>query len=607
MNIIQDYLKNDIDHSNRNKNNDFIVLKEEIKKNKKYSIEENKLNSYNWGIGLEHEVHFFHMVKMKDLKNKISFNIFDSMKSSYELVLNSEKYPELTLKQKLFLENIPFELSGRVCSGKLVLPRVPVNMAEFISGKHLSTQNNKKTMEYYCENIITNENLFKSVQKYNTKTKKLINKYGEIKTFPFGMSNYIKKDKTMYEDYTGSYHVTITLPFDINKITDKDYNKKFIKIHQNFANQIQWIEPLLIVAFFSADLKCMGTAEKKIKGSYRVMRVGWGNFAGSDVRKFQNGIGRYSNIKSHWRKGLNFKDIEKLKLCYNNNENNNTKNNTKKNNTKNSNSALSSNFRTFGMTDLSKPWHKESGTPMNIPNGIEIRIFDHFSTTYLIDLCRLIVYIAENSIKHQTKNYVYNNKYWIECIQNIMTNGWVAEISEKYVKEINKNLDLDIDVKSYNANDLFNIMNEKIYNKNKNGDIVKLMLTNPIIPKNPEINKNSWNFGFAIKLYDNPLLYKKFIKLIKLIDNKPVNIFNNTFYNIFNIDLWENDIINIYHFFIKFNIIIINNNIFNINITKFNIKKIIYHYLNYETINYSEKIKKNMINILAEEYNLNNL
>ena len=44
--------------------------------------------------------------------------------------------------------------------------------------------------------------------------------------------------------------------------------------------------------------------------------IGWGNFAGSDLRKLDKGIGRYSNIKSYWRKGLTFTDLDKLEPCY---------------------------------------------------------------------------------------------------------------------------------------------------------------------------------------------------------------------------------------------------------------------------------------------------
>ena len=41
------------------------------------------------------------------------------------------------------------------------------------------------------------------------------------------------------------------------------------------------------------------------------MATGWGNFAGSDLRVLtkKRGLGRYANLETKWRKGLNFKDI----------------------------------------------------------------------------------------------------------------------------------------------------------------------------------------------------------------------------------------------------------------------------------------------------------
>ena len=134
------------------------------------------------------------------------------------------------------------------------------------------------------------------------------------------MSSYIKTSENyrsknynlrpkLYKDYCGSYHITITLPYK-----EKMKLSKFIDIHKNFANMIQWIEPLLITAYFSADDKSMGTS-KKVRGSYRVVRTGWGNLAGSDVRKFNVSVGRYSNIPSYWRKGLVFDEQKLINYC----------------------------------------------------------------------------------------------------------------------------------------------------------------------------------------------------------------------------------------------------------------------------------------------------
>ena len=77
-----------------------------------------------------------------------------------------------------------------------------------------------------------------------------------------------------YLDYVGSYHFTFTLPCP-QDISDKE----FVKIHQNFANQFQWIEPILIASLFSGDPRTITQEDfdKKIRGSFRILATGWGN------------------------------------------------------------------------------------------------------------------------------------------------------------------------------------------------------------------------------------------------------------------------------------------------------------------------------------------
>merc|ERR1711990_136134 len=97
-------------------------------------------------------------------------------------------------------------------------------------------------------------------------------------------------------------------------------------------------------------------------------------------------------------------------------------------------SALSSNLRTFDASKEDK--HERSGAPMKKPYGMEFRIFDHFQDEFLVELCRIIVYVAENSRKHKSKKYVYKNRAWIKATQNIMLHGWRAILEDDYIKEL---------------------------------------------------------------------------------------------------------------------------------------------------------------------------
>jgi hypothetical protein len=530
-----------------------------------------RLSKYRWGIGIEHEVQLFHNPYIKgdddsynkdvDYNNKIiDFIVFDSLIPTIKLLNDTD----ISVLDREFLDNIPFEASGRKCSGEYVLEKVPVGMPEFVTTKPFSSLSYKpRKIEDYCNEIFMQEQRFIKIIKQNQHALGQINKYGKLIAFPFGMSNYIKVPtessrtaktykykKQLYEDYTGSYHITLTLPYEKNKQNNKKYQKEFINNHQQFANQFQWLEPLLVVGFFSSDLKSMGTTESRIRGSFRLMRTGWGNLATSNVRKFKDGIGRYADIDAHWRQGLEFKNLDKLKHC-----------NKVSIPEPGAVSALGANFRTFGSTDPARPWHRESGVGMTIPNGIEIRIFDHFPSKYLPELSRIVIYIAENSRTHKTNRYVYENKDWIKAVQEVMKSGWHAVLPIGYVNELRNNLGLKINTKSLMACDILEAVNIELFKKNCNGDYSYLMLNKykanqpPIIPY---INKGSWEYGFLIKLNRENKLNKDFFKFLKSLPiNEKLTVckFTKLFFEHFDSKLWKNNILDIMFFLQAHNVL----------------------------------------------------
>lgn len=535
---------------------------EELKKESKKSRFK-RLKDYHWGIGLEHEMQVFHKPPINSNKNIDSFIMFNG-KPRIEELLKTDK---ISILDKEFLEQIPFEPTGRKCNGKVVLEKTPIPMPEFVTEKPFNTLRDKRPIESYCVEIKEKENLYFKLLHLNEKTVKTEEKYGQLNQFPFGTCNYFKyplntgtdykfkKDKNgkdkLHTDYLGSYHITLTLPY-----TKKMSLDKFTKIHQNFANQIQWLEPLLITAFFSSDQKAVGTEKKRIKGSYRIVRVGWGNLAGSDVRKFNKGIGRYANIKPYWREDLVFHNMKKANYC----ENLAPK---LKKVEPGAVSGFSSNFRTFGSTDPNRPWHRESGIGMTKPNGVELRIFDHFDSYYLQELCKLVIYIAENSRVTQSKKYVYQNKYWIKALQNIMLHGWNAEIPKEYIDDLRKELGLKIKTKSKIAYDVLYQINEELYKKNKDGDYTYLFLDSITKPKLPEINRRSWEMGFMLKLNRNKDLMNKYNKLLQELSDKEItlNEYKKIFCKYFDINIWKNDLIDIIYFMEACNIINLKYNI----------------------------------------------
>jgi hypothetical protein len=340
------------------------------------------------------------------------------------------------------------------------------------------------------------------------------------------------RDK-IYRDYVGSFHYTITLPFEKKEVyTEKD-QEKFRNMHYNFGAMFQWMEPLLLAAYFSCDQEAMGTKKKKIRGSFRVARVGWGNFAGSDMRKKTTGVGRYADIFPYWRKNFQFDESEIVDQCSPRNPGLEEDQAV---------SSFSSNIRTFGPPTPNKPKNRVSGAKMTIPNGVEIRIFDHFPTIYLLSLLQIIILIAANSATTTVKDFVYEDKEWITTLQQIMLQGWKYNVSDLFIQKIKNVLGLQVvKFKSRRAYDVLCGLVDALFEKNKDSDIVFMMYGPLKKPFVPSINKHSWDFAFMLKLLKDKDLYKRYLIFIdKIIDETDVNVFKKKLVEVFGDD-WKNN------------------------------------------------------------------
>lgn len=529
-----------------------------VKKNNKRSSIFRKYIGAKWGMGIEHEVHFFHSNNQMNFNKPIDSIIACDVTHAIQRVLKNdedifqkkgysilEKWAEendLPKKSRMdlraLLSAVPAEKSGRVCAGKPALKRIPIFMPEFItrSGNdrnpfvEIKTEKSRK-VEQFLRDVESKEALIlKIIKDLDQILQKRIKKYGDLTSYPTGMSSHIrvptmyethfkkeegdtdpdlpytfKKEKDgsykTYKDYTGSFHITLTLPFFENISTEK-----FTKMHENFANTIQWIEPLLLTSFFSGDDRCFGTDKKYPRGSFRVMRVGWGNFAGSDVRQFDKGIGRYAVIPSYWRDGLEFDDMGDLSYCDGLSE-------SILKNSPRAVSSLSSNFRTFGSRDPKRPWHRESGLGMTKPNGVEIRIFDHYNINKATEnlnidtLVFLMIYLAENSRVSPPSKYVYENRGWIDTMHECMKHGYLAKIPDAYVEELRNQLGLKLDTKVRHGFRFFEILVKELIEKNKNGEWNTIMLSKHYDKLNlniERINELSWQLGFLFYADKHP-------------------------------------------------------------------------------------------------------
>ena len=521
-----------------------------------------------WAAGIEME----HTYVLNPLSKK--GNMEDNLKQFYILDIGKiVKYIIKKYKNSNIYRNIPeAEVSGRKCGGvSIIKPDPRHSMLEIATNDPFSLKSNikieKNNILYYSKKIISLQK--KSIKDLNIfyKNEKLWeNKhiYNSVIPYPYSMSNRLKnadiildnmKDTKKKTNYTGSYHITLTLPFKPLENRELYYEK-----YKRYINQFQWIEPLIVALYTTTDMRGIGSKKVYSRASYRILLSGWGNPAGSDVRKFDQGLTRKVNIPLYWRKGLHFPGKDKVeKYC----------GNPKR---KYDNEYVDPDRDLFDMGgDFRTPsgGHGENWSVRNRLkgefNGVEMRILDYFPPRHMASLLRIIVFLLENSRNKNNEIYVYEDKDWIKTIQNVFKDGWRAELPKNYIKKLEKALYLRFPTKPTMLYEFWSVFLETLYEKNNNGLYVREMLPEyiknennigifkykqPMLDKrNP--NKESWDFGFLLKLNDSKNLRETIIHLFQSLEmNKKISI--NDFKKHYKKNIstsWSNNMVDMVYFF----------------------------------------------------------
>ncbi|CAM9671791.1 unnamed protein product [Ectocarpus fasciculatus] len=251
------------------------------------------------------------------------------------------------------------------------------------------------------------------------------------------------------KDYTGSYHVSISLPKDPNgwvlynesaltedgRKCSETYVREFddsetpagvwVDAHMNFANMVQWIEPLLLAVFGSPDADAVCDDGKFIEGSYRTMSAGWGVPGTTDVRTFTtNGTGRYAQYGFDWLLEVAPSPDAGIFGC--------------------TEEGMGSDIRTKSSVDEHLMAPGSELPPMDVGQGLEIRVFDNFPLENMKSVYRVIALLAENSRVYHADEYIYDNHGWKASAQEAMKEGWNGILATEYVHSLERNLHIDL-------------------------------------------------------------------------------------------------------------------------------------------------------------------
>lgn len=459
----------------------------------------------NWALGVEHESFIIHRRAGHKEEYVVNTGTIAMQLSRHGRAFGIDRQ---THTIAVNLDHTGVEFSGRECSG---INEINFKaMAESVSMDHKQLSYD----EAFCH-IETIDKYIIDVVSASPGEMAISKELGTIERPRTGMSSelgiYTRTggkthkcstcDGCDLKDYTGSYHVTLSLPFDSdgfivydesvleNGKCSKSYVKPsntstvidtWVSAHENFANQFQWVEPLLLAVFGSSDSEAVCDDGSFVEGSYRMMSSGWGTLGTTDVRTFgDHGTGRYTHDGFQWLLDSCSDKDAGIFNCVD--------------------QGMGSDIRTITEIDEhALPMNSEIPA-MSVGQGVEFRIFDNFPSRHFPQVLRLISLIAENSRTHVSTEFVYENVDWASSAKLAMVEGHNSLLSDRYITDLEEQLDIDLSGlgKNVMAFSVFKEVYEQLWEKNIDGFWTKLFLED-IPSEMPELsnpNRESWEIG----------------------------------------------------------------------------------------------------------------
>lgn len=265
--------------------------------------------------------------------------------------------------------------------------------------------------------------------------------------------------------------------------------EEWIEANMNLANMIQWVEPLLVSTFGSADAESVCDAGLYTEGSFRTMRTGWGVPGTTDVRTFRDGgIGRYIKNNFDWMFPEDTTEVpsayrEALSGCMSD--------------------GMGADIRTKTSVDEHFLKPGETLPAMTVGRGIEVRIFDNFPSEYMPQVYRMISLIAEAGRHFTAPEYIYDDADWAGAIQSVMREGWNGILPEGYVRKLATALNLPanfVDEKlgqNFQSFHVYTKVFETMWDAHSDGFWTTLLLDEipEELPTLENPNRRSWELG----------------------------------------------------------------------------------------------------------------
>jgi hypothetical protein len=317
--------------------------------------------------------------------------------------------------------------------------------------------------------------------------------YGEFGYYPF-LYNY--KDDSIKDDYLGSYHLNITLPYEPNIPMSQ-----FEKMHINLMGAIQLLEPLFLGVFTDVKYGSFNDDHKVEENSFRLLNTRYFN-----ILSYQNLITFFGDEKNPPTK-LKHQNINPLvrKIF--------------------SNLGLNFYADELGIDFSFSPEYHSKDTKSYF--GFEFRVLGLFKLDYVPMILRFIFMLAEYleneniSVPENPLLTVFQDSGKIDKyagqITEIFREGWNSKIDDVYYNDLISIFKLNLDKETlkkenlYNNIDCYNLLNginiylkEKCLSYHKVGKSKFLQVVDDIqniqnLGNLPNINRESYNFFLKIQ------------------------------------------------------------------------------------------------------------
>lgn len=373
---------------------------------------------------------------------------------------------------------------------------------------------------------------------------KSMNYNGEIGYYPF-LYNY--KDDSIKDDYLGSYHLNITLPYE-----PSIQMQQFEQMHINLMGAIQLLEPLFLAVFTDVKYGSFNDNHAIHENSFRLLNTRYFN-----VLSYQNLITFFGDDKN---------PPTKLKH-------------------QNINSLVRKIFGNLGLDfyadelgiDFSFSPEYHSKDPKKSYFGFEFRVLGLFRLNYVPMILRFIFMLAEyleneNIIVPENPLLtVFQNSdkidNYVKQISEIFREGWNSKVDDVYYDDLISIFKLNLDKETLkkenslnnnlNCYNLLNAINlylkERCLTYNKEGKLKFLQSVDDIqnienIRNLPNINREAYNFFLKIQEPDiiNTLTAKLNQTGINLLDKQ----YYAKFKQLVGSDYVEEDIEDLYWFLV---------------------------------------------------------